>query len=84
MSNAVATAPADTILCSSPPFNMNFTSDGSTPYVFWDFGDGNISTQQNPTNAYADSGTYQVMFIAIDTSTCNISDTAYLLECLTS
>ena len=77
ISTAVATAPADTTLCSSPPFNMNFTSDGSTPNVFWDFGDGNTSTQPNPTNAYADSGAYQVMFIAIDSSTCNIADTAY-------
>ena len=76
-SSAVATAPADTTLCSSPPFNMNFTSDGSTPNVFWDFGDGNTSTQPNPINAYADSGSYQVMFIAIDSNTCNIADTAF-------
>ena len=76
-SSAVATAPADTTLCSSPPFNMNFTSDGSTPNVFWDFGDGNTSTQPNPINAYADSGAYQVMFIAIDSNTCNIADTAF-------
>ena len=77
VSNAVATAPADTTLCSSPPYNMNFTSDGSTPSVFWDFGDGNTSTLPNPTNAFADSGTYQVMFIAIDPNTCNLEDTAY-------
>ena len=56
---------------------MNFTSDGSTPSVFWDFGDGNTSTLPNPTNAFADSGTYQVMFIAIDPNTCNLEDTAY-------
>ncbi len=77
VSNAVATAPADTTLCSFPPYNMNFTSDGSTPSVFWDFGDGNTSTLPNPTNAFADSGTYQVMFIAIDPNTCNLEDTAY-------
>ena len=56
---------------------MNFTSDGSTPNVFWDFGDGNTSTQPNPINAYSDSGAYQVMFIAIDSTTCNIADTAF-------
>ena len=76
-SSAVATAPTDTTICSLPPFNMGFTSDGSTPNVFWDFGDGNSSTLPNPINAYADSGNYQVMFIAIDSTTCNVADTAY-------
>ena len=42
----------------------------------WDFGDSNTSTLQNPTNAFADSGTYIVTFVAIDSTTCNIADTA--------
>lgn len=74
---ASATVPADTTLCSSPPFNMDFTSDGSTPDVFWDFGDGNTSILEDPSNSFADSGSYQVMFVAIDSTTCNIADTAY-------
>jgi len=77
MSTATATAPSDTTLCSTPPFDMDFTSDGGTPYVFWDFGDGNSSSAPNPQNTYADSGAYQVMFIAIDSNTCNIADTVY-------
>ena len=77
MSTATATAPADTTLCSTPPFDMDFTSDGGTPDVYWDFGDGNNSTAPNPQNTYADSGSYQVMFIAIDSLTCNIADTVY-------
>ena len=56
---------------------MSFTSDGSTPDVFWDFGDGNTSILEDPVHPYQDSGLYQVMFIAIDSSTCNIADTAY-------
>jgi PKD repeat protein len=32
----------------------------------WDFGDGNTSTQQNPTHAYAADGTYTVCLIAIN------------------
>ena len=75
MSTATANAPADTTLCSNPPFDIPFTSDGSTPYVSWDFGDGNTSTAQNPTNTFATAGTYTVLFIAIDSSTCNIADT---------
>ena len=74
-STATANAPADTTLCSNPPFAIPFTSDGSTPYVSWDFGDGNTSTAQNPTNTFATAGTYTVLFVAIDSSTCNIADT---------
>jgi gliding motility-associated-like protein len=77
LSTATANAPADTTLCSSPPFEIPFTSDGSTPSVFWDFGDGNTSTAQNPTNTFAVTGIYTVMFVAIDPNTCNIADTAY-------
>ena len=32
-------------------------------YYNWDFGDGNTSTQQNPTNTYASSGAYTVTLI---------------------
>lgn len=41
---------------------------------FWNFGDGNTSTDVNPTHTYASPGTYQVMLIA--TNDCN-SDTIY-------
>ena len=74
---ATATAPEDTTLCSQPPFSMDFTSDGSSPDVFWDFGDGNTSILEDPSNLFADSGSYNIMFVAIDSSTCNIADTVY-------
>lgn len=77
MSTAAANAPADTTLCSNPPFDIPFTSDGTTPDVYWDFGDGNTSTNANPTNTYVATGIYNVMFVAIDSNTCNIRDTAY-------
>ncbi|MBN2728837.1 MAG: T9SS type A sorting domain-containing protein, partial [Bacteroidales bacterium] len=35
---------------------------------FWDFGDGNTSTQQDPSHTYAANGTYTVCLIA--TNTC--------------
>ena len=74
---AVASAPEDTTLCTLPPFSIGFTSSGTTAAQFWDFGDGNTSTDVNPTNTFLDSGTYVVTYIAIDSSTCNIADTAY-------
>lgn len=33
---------------------------------FWDFGDGNISTLQNPTHSYLNSGTYNVQLISLN------------------
>ncbi len=45
-------------------FNVNnssvsFTSTGAGSYgYFWDFGDGNTSTQANPNHIYASSGNY--------------------------
>ena len=48
------------------------------PQHFWDFGDGlGTSTAANPTHTYANVGQYTVMYVAIDPSSCNVSDTAY-------
>jgi subtilisin family serine protease/PKD repeat protein len=41
------------------PGNDNFT-------YLWDFGDGNMSTQQNPSHIYADDGVYTVTLTIID------------------
>ncbi|RMG69704.1 MAG: T9SS C-terminal target domain-containing protein [Bacteroidetes bacterium] len=40
---------------------------------FWDFGDGNTSTQQNPSHTYAAGGTYTVSLVV---TSCAGSDTA--------
>jgi gliding motility-associated-like protein len=75
MANANA---APNVLACDPPFNVNFTG-GNTPQHYWDFGDGTgTSTLQNPTYTFTDTGVYNVMYIAIDSSTCNISDTVFL------
>jgi len=44
-------------------------STGSNVYE-WDFGDGNISSQQNPTHSYAAAGTYTVCLRAMNTDGC--------------
>jgi len=41
-------------------------SDGWIEKWFWDFGDGNHSTLQNPTHQYAESGTYWVTLTVTD------------------
>ena len=43
--------------------NFVSTSQGASAYL-WDFGDGNASTQQNPTHTYSQPGTYTVSLIA--------------------
>ncbi len=68
----------DTTFCSDPPFLVDFYGSGeSIPYHYWAFGDGQFSNQANPQHPYASAGIYDIEYIVIDSSTCNISDTAY-------
>jgi PKD repeat protein len=48
------------------PLLVNFTNltTGATNY-FWDFGDGNTATNQNPANSYTNAGTYSVSLSAV-------------------
>jgi gliding motility-associated-like protein len=48
---------------------------GSIAGWSWNFGDGNISTQQNPKHFYATSGTYQVKLIVTSNAGCRDSIT---------
>jgi gliding motility-associated-like protein len=41
---------------------------------FWDFGDGTTSTEVNPVHNYTNVGSYRVSLVAVDSSTCNITD----------
>ena len=41
-------------------------SDGTVASYSWDFGDGNISTAQNPINTYTAAGTYTVSLTVTD------------------
>ncbi len=74
--------PRDTAGCA--PLTVDFVdtvANGVTYY--WYFGDGSlpnplITTTPNATHTFTLPGTYQVMLIAEDSTTCNIRDTAYL------
>lgn len=66
---------ADTMVACSTPFTVNFTNttSGASTYS-WNFGDGNSSTQQNPTHTYLSSGTYTVTLSAVNLNgTCSDS-----------
>ena len=58
-------------------FFVNNSTPGSSGSYYWDFGDGNTSTQYNPSHVYDSTGTYLVCLIAYDSlgnycdSTCH-------------
>lgn len=67
-----------TTIDSCAPFPVNFTnnSSGGVSYV-WDFGDGSPQvTTFNAFHLYQVPGTYTVTLVAIDSNSCNFSDTA--------
>ena len=59
----------------TPPLTVNFIYAGTNATgILWNFGDGNTSTVQNPTNIYLTSGTYTALLIVTNSSGC--TDTA--------
>jgi len=58
-----ASVPTQIDSCASYTVSFSNNSIGATSFS-WDFGDGNTSTQANPTHTYAMAGTYQIMLIA--------------------
>ncbi len=70
--NAYYTYSVDTTINNK---EYNFTSQSSSvgsPIVgyYWNFGDGNISTQQNPTHVFQDIGQYKVELTIITHDSC--------------
>lgn len=55
--------------------NNSYTPGGGLTTFYWDFGDGNSSTQTNPIHQYGQSGIYLVTLIAGDAGSCNLADT---------
>lgn len=76
----VANAVANPSSVGCAPFNVNFTnSSNNAVSYFWDFDDGGAtSTMFQPSHTFNNPGTYNVMLIASDPTTCNIADTTYL------
>ncbi|MCS7076271.1 MAG: gliding motility-associated C-terminal domain-containing protein [Bacteroidia bacterium] len=61
------------------PLTVNFTNTSINGInYYWHFGDGGNSTTPNPTYTYTTAGTYMVMLIVENPSSCNVRDTAYL------
>jgi len=75
--NPTVTAQFETPPAGCIPYEavFNNTSLAGTDFI-WDFGDGQTSTEENPTHLYPTPGDYPVVLVAIDTGTCNKRDTA--------
>ncbi len=70
--------PYDTVGCV--PITVNFTDTLQRGKLYyWSYGDGfgDTTTAPNSNHTYTTVGKFRVRLIAIDSSTCNISDTAY-------
>lgn len=76
--NAVASAAPNDTLCENQSITFTNTSNGFQYY--WDFGDGSpIDTNASPTHTYTTPGNYNVQLIAVDSNSCNVADTVYLI-----
>ncbi len=70
--------PRDTVGCV--PLTVDFADTVQTAKLYyWSYGDGfgDTTTTPNVNHTYTNTGIFRVRLIAIDSTTCNISDTAY-------
>ncbi len=57
---------ASTNPCTAAMTQFTSTSDGTANGWLWDFGDGGVSTQQNPIHSFADTGTFTIKLTAMN------------------
>ena len=58
------------------PHEINFENYSTGTDFIWDFGDGSpVSEEENPSHTYMETGVYEVLLIALDSTSCNFSDT---------
>lgn len=65
--------PSASFVASANDLEVTFTYSGTpVTQIFWDFGDGSTSSQNNPVHTYADSGTYTiVLFVVNQNGSCD-------------
>lgn len=69
-----------TAVTGCAPSPITFTANGNAPYYIWHLGDGTIvDGTATVSHTYAESGVYTVMLVGIDSLSCNVADTAYVV-----
>lgn len=70
----------DTFSCIGKQNIFYNHSTGEKLTFFWDFGDGNYSTDENPKHAYSTLGSYNVKLVVTDVTGCkdSVVKTAYI------
>lgn len=71
----IADFEAPWVVCDTVINFQNLTLAGPAVTYIWDFGDGNMSNDINPTHTFAQNGIHAITLIAIDNNSCNIQDT---------
>lgn len=74
---AAAAQPAPLICIPESVLFFNNSINGNA--YFWDFGDGNTSTEEEPIHQYTQPGSYVVQLIVYDTTGCFSSDSVSLI-----
>ncbi len=70
--NPTAAFSATTVYFGEDTEFTSLVTNGTPPYTYnWDFDDGNISTDRNPTHHYSAPGTYNVTLTVIDNNGCS-------------
>lgn len=68
---------SSTQLTGCAPFTTTFNNASTGTQWLWNFGDGNISTQQSPTHTYSVPGSYTVKLVAYNQTGCSDSMVRY-------
>ena len=70
VTDPIANFAADTLGCTWAGMTFTDASEGVALDHFWDFGDGETSTDENPTHTYANEGIYTVCLTVTDKFDC--------------
>ena len=65
----------DSFACTNQAITFNDLTNAVQPTYLWDFGDGNTSTDANPTHSYSSEGTFSVSLTVTDLNGCDSSIT---------
>lgn len=80
LDNVRATATANPATEGCTPFTVDFENTSTGGDYEWDFDDGSpLSTEDDPTHTFTESGTYTVRLIAVDSNDCLLPDTTFIL-----